>query len=55
MKSSYYVASVVSSYRKELDRYWNNPRAISLIGKSMEELKKASHRPFTTGFYFKNR
>jgi len=52
MKSSYYVASVISPYRKELDRYFNNPTEYQFDDKSMEELKKASHRPFTTGFYF---
>lgn len=52
MKSGYYVANVVSSYRKELDRYMNNPKDYLFDSRSMVELKKASHRPFTTGFYF---
>jgi len=52
MKSSYYVACVVSAYRKELDRYINDPVGYSFDRKSMDELKKVSHRPFTTGFYF---
>jgi putative protease len=53
MKSGYYIANVVSSYRKELDRYWSDPEGYLFNRKSMDELKKASHRPFTTGFYFK--
>jgi putative protease len=52
MKSSYYVANVVSSYRNELDRYVDDSNGYQFDPKSMEELKKASHRPFTTGFYF---
>lgn len=52
MKSVYYIASVVSSYRKELDKYLNNPSEYRLDPKNMEELRKVSHRPYTTGFYF---
>ena len=33
MKSGYYIANVVSSYRKELDRYWSDPEGYLLIGK----------------------
>ncbi|MBV1757636.1 MAG: U32 family peptidase [Dethiosulfatibacter sp.] len=49
MKSSYYNATVVRSYKnalmelmegKPFDPYW------------YEEIKKASHRDFTTGFYY---
>ena len=51
MKSSYYTATVVRSYRKAIDNlknsdfdkeYWYN------------EILKASHRDFTTGFYYGN-
>lgn len=51
MKSSYYVATVVRSYRQAIDNinnkdfdreYWFN------------EILKASHRDFTTGFYYGN-
>lgn len=52
MKSSYYAAATVAAYRRELDRYFSDPKAYVYDGKSMEELNKASHRPFTTGFYF---
>lgn len=52
MKSSFYVANVVSSYRKELNKYLDNPTGYQFEQKSLEELKKANHRPFTTGFYF---
>ena len=54
MKSVYYIASVVSSYRKELDKYLNNPSEYRLDPKNMEELRKVSHRPYTTGFILIN-
>ena len=51
MKSVYYVALITRAYRKALD---------ALEGKItqdeaspfIDELYKASHRPFTTAFYF---
>jgi putative protease len=52
MKTGYYVANVVAAYRRELDRYLRNPAGYSFDPNSLKELKKASHRPFTTGFYF---
>ena len=52
MKSGYYVACVTAPYRREIDRYFNDPKGYSFDPESMTELKKASHRPFTTGFYF---
>ena len=47
MKSSYYVATVVNAYRMALD---NLPRPPS--EELCDELLKASHRRYTTGFYF---
>lgn len=52
MKSSYYVATVANAYRQELDRYGKNPEGYEFNIDAIEELKKASHRPFSTGFYF---
>jgi putative protease len=52
MKSGYYVAVVVKAYRQELDRYERDPEGYSFNPEALEEVKKASHRPFTTGFYF---
>ena len=47
MKSSYYVATVVNAYRMALDMLPEKPT------KELEkELLKASHRRYTTGFYF---
>ncbi|MCQ2554468.1 MAG: U32 family peptidase [Clostridia bacterium] len=52
MKSSFYVATVVSAYRKAIDAYYADPEHYEFKEEWMDELKKASHREFTTGFYF---
>jgi len=52
VKSSYYVATVVRSYRMALDEYYKNPREYKFNPKWLDEIKKASYRDFTTGFYF---
>lgn len=52
VKSSYYVATVVRSYRMALDEYYKNPREYNFNPKWLDEIKKASYRDFTTGFYF---
>lgn len=53
MKSSYYVATVVQAYRREIDAYLKNQEAYEWDPKALEEIKKASHREFTTGFNFR--
>lgn len=52
MKSLYYVATVVSVYRKAIDAYFEDPASYKTDPKWLEELMKASHRDYTTGFYF---
>lgn len=52
MKSVHYVASVVRAYRNAIDAYFANPQNFKLDKKWLEEIGKASHREFTTGFYF---
>lgn len=52
VKSSYYVATVVRSYRMAIDEYFKDPNNYSFNEKWIDEIKKASHRDFTTGFYF---
>lgn len=52
VKSSYYVATVVRSYRMAIDEYFNDPDNYSFDEDWIKEIKKASHRDFTTGFYF---
>lgn len=49
MKSAYYVATVVNAYRQALDMLPKKPTKVLC-----EELCKASHRHYTTGFYFKD-
>ncbi|MGE5474783.1 MAG: peptidase U32 family protein [Ignavibacteriales bacterium] len=53
MKSSFYVATVVKAYRQAIDDYCESPdKYNNNKGKYIEEISKASHRNFTTGFYF---
>lgn len=52
MKSIYYVAVVIGVYRKALDAYLKDPEGFQFQETWMTELKKASHRKFTTGFFF---
>ncbi|NLL82291.1 MAG: U32 family peptidase [Tissierellia bacterium] len=52
VKSSYYVATVIRSYRMAIDEYYKNPENYVYNPKLLEEIKKVSHRDFTTGFYF---
>ncbi|QIB69443.1 U32 family peptidase [Aminipila butyrica] len=52
MKSVFYVATIVSAYRKAIDAYYENPENYEFQEEWLQELKKVSHREFTTGFYF---
>lgn len=52
MKSSYYVATVVRAYRNAIDDYFEDLTNYTLKEEWLEEVKKASHREFFTGFYF---
>ncbi|KAB3537350.1 U32 family peptidase [Alkaliphilus pronyensis] len=52
MKTTYYVATVVRAYRKAIDSYLKSPQNWTCPPELYEELQKASHREFTTGFYF---
>ena len=52
VKTSYYVATVVGAYRREIDRYFADPENYVFNEAEYEELCKVSHRPYTTGFYF---
>jgi putative protease len=52
MKTALYVATVTRTYRKAIDDYFDNPEKYrENIPKYIEEIKKCSHRRFTTGFY----
>ena len=53
MKTEYYVANVVSAYRRALDLLSQNEDAYRAALPELEkELCKASHRASNTGFYF---
>ena len=52
MKSVFYVATVVSAYRKAIDAYYDDPKNYKFDPKWYEDMLKASHRDFTTGFYY---
>lgn len=52
MKSVFYVATVVSAYRRAIDAYFADPENYVYDPDWMNEMMKASHREFTTGFYF---
>lgn len=53
VKTSYYVATVVGAYRREIDRYFDGPENYAFNPDEYAELCKVSHRPYTTGFYYR--
>ena len=53
VKSQYYVATVVRSYRIAIDKYYNNEFDEQTAKRLLEEIKKVSYRDFTTGFFEK--
>ena len=52
MKSVFYVATVIHAYRQAIDAYFSDPARYECKAEWLTELKKVSHREFTTGFYF---
>ena len=50
MKSPYYVATVVNAYRRAIDKM-NNSNKYTCDKELIDELEKASHRRYTTGFF----
>ncbi len=53
MKSLHYIATVVSTYRKLIDAYCENPDGFKDVGYE-EELIKSANRAFSTGFFLGN-
>ncbi|MEG1184443.1 MAG: U32 family peptidase [Eubacterium sp.] len=51
MKSLYYVSTVVSVYRQVIDYCFENPKSEMIDPRYFEELRKVSHRNYTTGFF----
>lgn len=52
VKTAFYVATVIGAYRREIDRYFENPKEYKFNPSEYEELCKVSHRPYSNGFYF---
>lgn len=53
VKTQYYVATVIRSYRLALDAIKNGTYTKEMAERLLLEIKKASHRDFTKGFYYK--
>lgn len=52
VKGIYYVATIIRSYRMALDEYYKDPENYSFDETYLDEIKKASYRDFTTGFFY---
>lgn len=53
MKSIFYIAHVIKAYRRAIDAYYQDPEGYVYDPDWAVEMCKASHREFTTGFYFR--
>ncbi len=51
-KSSFYVSVVTNAYRIALDALKEDPAHFSLPSWLLDEVRKVSHRDYSTGFYF---
>ncbi|MDO4710450.1 MAG: U32 family peptidase [Peptostreptococcaceae bacterium] len=51
VKTAYYVATIVRAYRIAIDSYYEDPANYKFDPDLLEEVKKASYRDFTHGFY----
>ena len=53
MKTPFYVGTVVKAYRQAIDDFYDNPeRYRERVPYYLEEVSKASHRAYTTAFYY---
>lgn len=52
VKTEYYLATVVKAYREAIDSFFRDPQNFKPNPMWLEELKKVSHRDYTTGFFF---
>ena len=50
MKSMYYVANIIRTYREAIDKYYEDKENFVYNEKWMENLRKSSHRKYTDGF-----
>ena len=51
-KSAYYVAAVTNAYRIAVDDFYARPEGWQLPGWLSDEVRKVSHRDYSTGFLF---
>ncbi|MDO4593896.1 MAG: U32 family peptidase [Tissierellia bacterium] len=51
MKTQFYVATVIRSYRQAIDAYYNGKYNEGIAKKYLNEIRKASHRHFTKAFF----
>ena len=52
MKTPFYVATVIRSYRQAIDSYYEGNFDEKVAEKYLDEINKASHRHFTKGFFY---
>lgn len=52
VKTQYYVATVIRSYRLAIDAYYKGEYTEDLADFLLNEIKKSSHRDFTKGFFY---
>ncbi|MSS76908.1 U32 family peptidase [Anaerococcus sp. AGMB00486] len=52
MKTVFYVATVIRSYRQAINAYYKGTFNEKIAQKYFDEIKKASHRHFTKGFFY---
>lgn len=53
MKTPFYVGTVVKAYRQAIDEYYADPEKYAArLPYYLEEVSKASHRDYTTAFYY---
>ena len=52
MKTPFYVATVIRSYRQVIDAYYEGNFSKDIAEKYFDEINKASHRHFTKGFFY---
>lgn len=53
MKTPFYVGTVIKAYRRAIDDYFENPALYEKnLSHYLEEVSKASHRDYTTAFYY---
>ncbi len=51
-KSAYYVAVITNAYRQAVDSYLAHPEGWKLEPWLADEVRKVSHRQYSTGFYY---